>query len=87
MSICSLGAMGTEYIRDTPPISAITITEGSDETIKIEKIYSKLYIGNILDIKHRQSPAHEKLSWVSFDPKNNSAMILSPRGESSIGLN
>ena len=52
MSICSLGAMGKEYIHDTPPISAITITEGSDETIKIEKIYSKFDIGNILDIKH-----------------------------------
>ena len=87
MSICSLGAMGTEYVRDTPVPTNITIVEGSDDVIIIEKIYSKFDIGNILDIKLRHPIDDRTLRWVSFDPDNDQVILIKPRGEDSVGVN
>ena len=54
MSLCSLGIMGTEYVRNETPPTDITMIQGSTTTIEIPHITSALTIGNTLSIKMRQ---------------------------------
>ena len=50
MSICNLGVMGTEYVRDTAVPSWITVMQGDTSILSVENIYSKHIIGNTLGI-------------------------------------
>ena len=65
MSICNLGVMATEYVRDSPVLTSISVGHTETEVIVIENIYSKHHIGNTLSIKLRQKAGSE-LPWVSF---------------------
>jgi len=53
MSICNLGVMFTEYVRDMPVPENIEVTQGDTNTLSVENIYSLHTIGNTLDIKLR----------------------------------
>ena len=48
MSLCSLGIMGTEYVRSEAPPTDITLEQGSTVTLDIPHIHSALTIGNTL---------------------------------------
>ena len=52
-SICSLGIMGTRYIRDTNPITSLDLTTGTSTSFIVERIRSEFTIGNDLDINLR----------------------------------
>ena len=51
--ICSLGVMGTKYVRDSPLTRGFSIRPGDFELIIVNPIRSLHYIGNELDIKIR----------------------------------
>ena len=53
MSICNIGVMGTEYVRDNSVPTRISVWRAATEVIAVENIYSKLPIGNVLDINLR----------------------------------
>ena len=53
MSICNLGVMATEYVRDMPVPTSTDVTQGDTNTLSVENIYSLHTIGNPLDIKLR----------------------------------
>ena len=65
MPICSLGIMGTEYVRNEAPPTDITLEQGSTTALNIPHIYSALPIGNTLQINMRQQSGAE-LSFVSL---------------------
>ena len=48
--ICSLGIMGTRYVRDTEIVDEIELSTQDIITLEIPHIYSELVIGNTLDI-------------------------------------
>ena len=50
-TICMLGPMGTEYIRDGDPLpESILMYAGDIKILTLNAIYSKYTIGNTLDI-------------------------------------
>ena len=53
MSLCSVGIMGTEYVRAEPLATEITLELGSTATLNIPHITSALTIGNTLQINMR----------------------------------
>ena len=53
MSICNLGVMATEYVRDIALPTSTEVTQGDTNTLSVDKIYSLHTIGNTLDIKLR----------------------------------
>ena len=56
MSICSLGIMGTKYVRDGEPLQkTVEIIQGESLTIPVAHIYSYHPIGNTLSISLRQA--------------------------------
>ena len=57
--------MGTKYVRGTAAPTDFTITEGETSFFDIEKIYSEIEIGNVLNIDLRQDPGASH-SFVSF---------------------
>ena len=65
MPICSLGVMGTEYVRNSEIPSSLELGKDETKTLDVEKIYSVHTIGNELDIILRQA-AKEELSWVAI---------------------
>lgn len=67
MELCSLGIMGTQYVRDEPVPETLQIFRESQstETINILHIYSTLTIGNTLQINMRQRSGSE-LDFVSL---------------------
>lgn len=55
ISLCSLGIMGTKYVRDEPVPDTLTVLAGQSlNTLDILKIYSEIEIGTVLNIKLRQ---------------------------------
>ena len=65
-SVCSVGIMGTRYIRSSTPTTNFTLVTGASDSFTIEAIRSELTIGNELSIYLRQKSGNE-LSWVSFE--------------------
>lgn len=66
MSICSLGIMGTKYVRDGSPLpSSIELMQGEVSTLQVAHIYSEHTIGNTLAINLRQS-ANSPLQFVTL---------------------
>ena len=65
MTICSLGIMGVEYVRQTPIPTTVDIVEQSEKTLLIENISPAQKIGNLLDIQIRQKAGSEQ-NWVSI---------------------
>ena len=65
MSICSLGLMGTEYVRSTEVPQLIKLKKLEHQVITIENIHAVQLIGNILAIHLRQKPV-ASLSWVTI---------------------
>ena len=63
MTLCQLGIMGTKYVRATAVPTTQTMQENSTASLSIDKITSFYDIGNVLDIKLRQSAGSE-LPWV-----------------------
>ena len=53
-SICSLGIMGTRYVRDDPLPERIEVLKDEILTISIQKAYSEFQIGTQIDMKQRQ---------------------------------
>ena len=53
-SICSLGIMGTRYVRDDPLPGRIEVLKDEILTISIQKAYSEFQIGTQIDMKQRQ---------------------------------
>ena len=65
MSICNLGVMGTEYVRIGSVPTSISVEQTENELIAVNQIYSKLTIGNTLDINLRQKAGTEFI-WVTL---------------------
>ena len=56
MSICSLGVIGTRYVRDGQPLPAeITLIIGDSWNFSLPHIYSDIEIGTVLAIDVRES--------------------------------
>ena len=55
MELCSIGVMGTQYIRDEILSDTVEIAKEEILYLTIPNIYSALAIGNQLDINLRQS--------------------------------
>ena len=53
MTICSLGIMGTKYVRITDPITEIIIIKGDIFSFDVAYIYSAVSIGTDLTINLR----------------------------------
>ena len=49
-SVCSVGIMGTRYIRSSTPTSNFTLVTGASVSFTIDAIRSELTIGNELNI-------------------------------------
>ena len=64
MELCSVGIMGTQYVRDEPLPVTLEISE-EFTTLAIPNIYSALPIGNQLDINLRQASGNE-LPYISL---------------------
>ena len=64
-SLCSVGVMGTKYVRNTPAPTTATVIQGQTSSFVIENIVSDIAIGNILDINLRQDP-NSPLAFVGF---------------------
>ena len=77
MSICSLGVMGTEYVRDKKPPTTIQLNYMEAYTLSVENIYSKETIGNVLDIQQEQASG-STLSWVTIIQGSPTSVTLSP---------
>ena len=59
-SICTLGVMGTRYVRDGTPLPAqIDIVAGQSWSFSLSHIYSELEIGTTLAIKLREKTQSE----------------------------
>ena len=65
MSICSIGVMGTEYMRDNEPPTTILVNYMETYTLNVENIKSKETIGNVLDI-HQEQVSSPTLTWVTI---------------------
>ena len=55
MELCSVGIMGTKYIRDHKLPETIELDQEGTFTLTIQDIYSAFDIGNLLDINIRLS--------------------------------
>ena len=75
MSICSLGVMGAEYVRDQILPDIVDVV--GDEDITIDNIYAAQTIGNTLDIHLRQKTGFQ-LPWVTFTQSNPTTMHIKP---------
>ena len=53
MELCSIGIMGTEYVRDSPLPETFEISQESLTTLAIPNIHSAMPIGNPLNINMR----------------------------------
>ena len=63
-SICSLGVIGTRYVRDGDSLPAeITLTSGESQSFSLAHIYSEIEIGTRLAINVREKSG---LSWVQI---------------------
>ena len=65
MSLCSVGIMGTQYVRDQNLSQTIEIEKDSLTSLTISNIYSAISIGNQLNINLRQ-PADKELQFVTL---------------------
>ena len=79
MSICNLGVMGTEYVRENYVLTSISLGQAETEVIAVENIYSKFTIGNTLDINLRQKAGTE-LFWVTLEQGNPTLIKTVPAG-------
>ena len=55
MELCSVGIMGTQYVRDQTLPETLDIQKDGPTSLTISHIYSKIAIGNLLNINVRQS--------------------------------
>lgn len=55
VSLCSVGVMGTKYVRDTAVTPTVAVVEGQVASFDVEHIYSQILIGNTLAISLRQN--------------------------------
>ena len=69
MWLCSVGIMGTQYIRNEDPPKTLEIEKDSLSTLTIANIYSAYSIGNHLNINLRQSLRNE-LSFVTLSEES-----------------
>lgn len=52
-SICSVGVMGTKYVRSSVVVASVTVVEGEQTTFDVSKIYSEITISTVLTINLR----------------------------------
>ena len=52
-SICSVGVMGTKYVRNGVVVALVTVVEGEQTTFDVSKIYSEITISTVLTINLR----------------------------------
>jgi len=71
MSICSIGAFGTKYVRSTPVPSTLWVLQGGTALLNIDNIVpdASLPIGNTLAIMLRQRSGLEQ-AWVTITQGN-----------------
>ena len=69
MTLCSVGIMGTQYVRDEILPEVLEVARESPTTLRIRNIYSSMPIGNHLDINMRQASGNE-LSFVTLSEEN-----------------
>ena len=74
MELCSVGIMGTQYVREQTVPETLEITQEGLTTLTIPNIYSAFDIGNQLDINLRQVPGNE-LSYVSFTEETGQTLV------------
>lgn len=75
-SICSLGVMGTKYVREGDPLpETIELALGSTQTLDLPHIYAKYAIGNTLKIDIRQAPSQPFVEFVSLTRLENSVTV------------
>ena len=72
VSICTLGIMGTKYVRDTPVPTELTLNAGETLTLTVEDIYAEIAIANTLIPIVRQATS-SALDWVSISSSGNGA--------------
>ena len=75
MSICNLGVMATEYVRDIILPTSISIEQKESRNILVDQIYSKWTIGNELDIILRQKEGNE-IPWVTIEQGSPSRVFI-----------
>ena len=78
MSICNLGVMFTEYVRDMPIPTSTEVTQGDSFTLSVENIYSKHTIGNILYIHLREKSGAAALGWFTFTQGSPTQVLIAP---------
>ena len=71
--------MGTVYVRDKSVPTSISLEQAESEVIFVDNVYSKLTIGNVLDINLRQKAGSE-LPWVSLEQGSPSLIKIVPAG-------
>ena len=74
MELCSVGIMGTQYVREVPLPETLEITLEGSTILKIPNIYSAIPIGNQLDINLRQSLGNE-LSFVTLTEHSGQTIV------------
>ena len=74
MELCSVGIMGTQYVRDQTLPETIELLTDDLTSFTIINIYSAIPIGNQLNINLRQSLDNE-LSFVTFTELYSSTII------------
>ena len=65
MELCSVGVMGTKYVRDQTLSQSIEVQKDGLSSLTISNIYSAISIGNQLNINLRQ-PTDKELQFVTF---------------------
>ena len=66
MSLCSVGIMGTSYVRDEPLLEEIELTQGDTMIIDVPHIYGEYTIGTEQSINLRQSSTSPTLDFVQI---------------------
>ena len=75
MELCSVGVMGTKYVRDQTLSETIEIFKDKIHELTIPNIYSEISIGNLLDINLRQASGNE-LSFVTLSELNDYTLVI-----------
>ena len=74
MELCSVGIMGTQYVRDEPLPETLEIASEGLTTLTIPNIYSSMPIGNQLNINMRQASGVE-LSFISLIEESSQTQV------------
>ena len=79
ISICSLGIMGVEYVRNIAVPDVIEAPSNGSTDLFIDNIFAQQTIGNVLDIHLRQNP-DKQLSWVTIRQASPTQVMIEAQG-------